>query len=148
MAKSNEKLSLSEEIEMYGVKIRKMPNGQYFKALKLIKELPESFVKEVMQEKTDLKLSNMLDAENIATLVEILITSVPEFVIKFLAKLMNVDEKVLIDEVTPAETIEIVQKFWEINKLESFFQKMKSIVGKITTLIGFKEQSPFVPKSE
>lgn len=140
MAKSNEVLSLDEEVELYGVTIRKMPNGQYLKALNLIKKLPETFVKEVMQGKTDLKLSNMLDTENIAMLVGTLLTSVPEFTIKFLAQLLDIKEKVLTDELTPAETIEIVQKFWEINRLESFFVQMKSIMNKIATVIGFKKQ--------
>ena len=140
MAKSNEVLSLDEEIQLYGVKIRKMPNGQYFKALKLIKELPETFVKEVMQGKTDLKLSNMLDTDNIAMLVGTLLTSVPEFTIRFLAQLLNIKEKVLTDDLTPTETVEIVQKFWEINRLESFFAQMKSIMSKIATVIGFKKQ--------
>lgn len=139
MAKSKESLSLDEEIELHGVTIRKMPNGQYLKALNLIKELPQSFVEEVMQGRTDLKLSDMLDTENIAMLVGTLLTSVPTFTIKFLAQLLNIKEKTLIDELTPAETIEIVQKFWEINKLESFFEQMKSIMKKITMLIGFKK---------
>lgn len=140
MAKSNETLSLEEEIELYGVTIRKMPNGQYLKALNLIKKLPETFVKEVMQGKTDLKLSNMLDTDNIAMLVGTLLTSVPKFTIKFLAQLLDIKENVLTDELTPAETIEIVQKFWEINRLESFFVQMKSIMSKIATVIGFKKQ--------
>lgn len=140
MVKSNEILSLDEEIELYGVKIRKMPNGQYLKALNLIKKLPETFVKEVMDGKTDLKLSNMLDTENIAMLVGTLLTSVPEFTIKFLAQLLDIKEKVLTDELTPTETIEIVQKFWEINRLESFFVQMKSIMSKIAAVIGFKKQ--------
>lgn len=140
MVKSNEILSLDEEIELYGVKIRKMPNGQYLKALNLIKKLPETFVKEVMDGKTDLKLSNMLDTESIAMLVGTLLTSVPEFTIKFLAQLLDIKEKVLTDELTPTETIEIVQKFWEINRLESFFVQMKSIMSKIAAVIGFKKQ--------
>lgn len=140
MAKSSEILSLDEEVELYGVTIRKMPNGQYLKALNLIKKLPETFVKEVMEGKTDLKLSNMLDTDNIAMLVGTLLTSVPEFTIKFLAQLLDIKENVLTDELTPAETIEIVQKFWEINRLESFFVQMKSIMSKIATVIGFKKQ--------
>lgn len=140
MAKSKESLSLDEEVVLYGVTIRKMPNGQYLKALNLIKELPQKFVEELMQGKTNLKLSDMLDTENIAMLVGTLLTSVPTFTIKFLAQLLNIKEKTLIDELTPAETIEIVQKFWEINKLESFFEQMKSIMKKITMLIGFKKQ--------
>lgn len=148
MAKSKESLSLDNEIELHGVVIRKMPNGQYLKALEMIKEMPESFVKELMEGRTDLKLSDMFDTQNIAMLMGTLLTSVPEFTIKFIAKLLNISEKTLKDDVTPLETIEIVEKFWEINNLTSFFQKMKPIMNKAITLIGFKEQLPSVSKSE
>lgn len=144
MSKSKEILSLSEETELHGVIIRKMPNGQYLKALEVIKQLPENFMKEVMQGKTELKLSDMFDTKNIATLMGTLLTSVPEFTIKFLSKLLNINEKVLREELSPLETLEIVEKFWEVNNLTSFFQKMKPIMKKIvsstTELIGFKEQ--------
>lgn len=148
MAKSKESLSLDNEIELHGVVIRKMPNGQYLKALEMIKEMPESFVKELMEGRTDLKLSDMFDTQNIAMLMGTLLTSVPEFTIKFIAKLLNISEKTLKDDITPLQTIEIVEKFWEINNLTSFFQKMKPIMNKTVTLIGFKEQSLSVLKSE
>lgn len=140
---SNEKLSLDKEVELYGVIIKKMPNGQFLRALETIKELPEDFIKELMEGKNDFKLSDMFDTKNIAMLMGTLLTSVPEFTIKFLARLLNISEKTLREEVSPLETIEIVEKFWEINNLTSFFQKMKPIMKKITSmtnLIGFNEQ--------
>lgn len=148
----NEKVSLDKEVELHGVIIKKMPNGQFLKALETIKEMPESFIKELTQGRTDIKLSDMLDTKNIAMLVGTLLTSVPDFTIRFIARLLNIDEKILREEVTPLETIEIVEKFWEINNLTSFFQKMKPIIAKIipqaTTLIGFNEQLQSVSKSE
>lgn len=140
---SNEKLSLDKEVELYGVIIKKMPNGQFLRALETIKELPEDFIKELMEGKNDFKLSDMFDTKNIAMLMGTLLTSVPEFTIKFLARLLNISEKTLREDVSPLETIEIVEKFWEINNLTSFFQKMKPIMKKITSmtnLIGFNEQ--------
>ncbi len=151
MAKSKESLSLDNEIELHGITIKKMPNGQYLKALEVIKELPESFVKELMEGREDLKLSDMFDTKNIAMLVGTLLTSVPEFTIKFVSKLLNVNEKVLRDNLTPLETIEVIEKFWEINNLTDFFQRMKPIIKKLvpmTNLIGFNEQLPSVSKSE
>lgn len=146
--KYSENLSLSEEVQMYGVTIRKMPNGQYFKALKLIKELPESFMKELLEGNIDIKLSDMFDIENLAKLAGTLLTVAPSFTIRFLAKLLDIEEKVLEEQLTPAQTLEVVQKFWEINELESFFIQMKSIVNKATTLIGFKTQLQSALKSE
>lgn len=151
MAKSKESLSLDEEVELHGVVIRKMPNGQYLKALELIKKLPESFMKELMEGRTDIKLSDMFDIQNIATLIGTLLTVAPSFTIRFLAKLLDIKESVIENDLTPLETIEIVEKFWEINNLTSFFQKMKPIMNKLapmTNLIGFNEQLQSVSKSE
>lgn len=151
MAKNKESLSLDEEIELHGVVIKKMPNGQYLKALELIKKLPESFMKELMEGKTDIKLSDMFDIQNIATLIGTLLTVAPSFTIRFLAKLLDIKESIIENDLTPLETIEIVEKFWEINNLTSFFQKMKPIMNKLapmTNLIGFNEQLQSVSKSE
>jgi len=143
MPKNKQSLSLDNEIELHGITIKKMPNGQYLKALEIIKELPESFIKEIMEGREELKLSDMFDTKNIAMLMGILLTSVPEFTIKFVSKLLNVNEKVLKENLTPLETIEVMEKFWEINNLTDFFQKMKPIMKKLvpmTNLIGFNEQ--------
>lgn len=147
---SKESVSLKKEVTLHGVTIKKMPNGAFLEALELIKQLPESFIKELMEGKTELKLSDMFTVENIANLVGTLLTVAPSFTIRFLAQLMQIDEDVLKNELTPLETIEIVEKFWEINKMTDFFTKMKPIMKKImpslTNLIGFNEQLPSASK--
>lgn len=147
---SKESVSLKKEVTLHGVTIKKMPNGAFLEALELIKQLPESFIKELMEGKTELKLSDMFTVENIANLVGTLLTVAPSFTIRFLAQLMQIDEDVLKNELTPLETIEIAEKFWEINKMTDFFTKMKPIMKKImpslTNLIGFNEQLPSASK--
>lgn len=140
MAKSNESLSLNETAKMYGIEIRKMPCGKYFEALQTLKNLPEDFIKELSDNKQDFKLSEMFTVENMIELVAKLMLIAPKFLFSFLSKLLDVDESVLKDELSPTELIEICKKFWEINKLESFFEQMKPIAKGITTRIGFKEQ--------
>ena len=147
---SKESVSLKKEATLHGVTIKKMPNGAFLEALELIKQLPESFIKELMEGKTELKLSDMFTVENIANLVGTLLTVAPSFTIRFLAQLMQIDEDVLKNELTPLETIEIAEKFWEINKMTDFFTKIKPIMKKImpslTNLIGFNEQLPSASK--
>lgn len=147
---SKESVSLKKEVTLHGVTIKKMPNGAFLEALELIKQLPESFIKELMEGKTELKLSDMFTVENIANLVGTLLTVAPSFTIRFLAQLMQIDEDVLKNKLTPLETIEIAEKFWEINKMTDFFTKMKPIMKKImpslTNLIGFNEQLPSASK--
>ena len=148
MAKSNESLSLNETVKMYGVEIKKMPCGKYFEALQTLKNLPEDFIKELSDNGQDFKLSEMFTIENIMNLITKLMLISPKFLFSFLSKLLDVDESVIRDELSPTELIEICKKFWEINKLESFFVQMKPIVKKVTMLIGFKEQLQSASKLE
>lgn len=148
MSKSNESLSLNKTVKMYGVEIKKMPCGKYFEALQTLKNLPEDFIKELSDNGQDFKLSEMFTIENIMNLITKLMLISPKFLFSFLSKLLDVDESVIRDELSPTELIEICKKFWEINKLESFFVQMKPIVKEVTMLIGFKEQLQFASKLE
>lgn len=142
MPKTSEKLSLPKTKTIHGVEIRKMPCGKYFEALQTLKDLPEDFLKELSDNEQEFKLSEMFTMENIMTLVTRLLIILPDFTFKFLSKLMDVDEETMKNELTPKELLDIVKAFWELNELESFFDQMKSIVDKISTLIGFKKQLP------
>lgn len=146
MSKSNDELSLNKSVKMYGVEIKKMPCGKYFEALQTLKNLPEDFIKELSDNEQDFKLSEMFNLENLIDLITKLMLIAPKFLFSFLSKLLDIDEEVIRDELSPTELIEICKKFWEINNLESFFDQMKPILEKITTLIGFKEQLQSVSK--
>ncbi len=138
MAKSNESLSLNKTIKMHGVEIKKMPCGKYFEALQTLKDLPEDFIKELSDNGQDFKLSEMFTVENIMNLITKLLIITPKFLFRFLSQLLDIDEEVLRDELSPTELIEVCKKFWEINKLESFFEQMKPVMKMITNLTGFK----------
>lgn len=139
MAKSNESLSLNKTVKMYGVEIKKMPCGKYFEALQTLKNLPEDFIKELSDNEQDFKLSEMLSLDNLINLITKLLIIAPKFLFSFLSKLLDIDEKYIENELSPTELVEICKKFWEINKLESFFTQMKPIMKGMTTLIGFKK---------
>lgn len=146
MAKSNETVSLNKTIKIHGVEIRKMPCGKYFEALQTLKDLPEDFIKELSDNGEDFKLSAMFTVENIMNLITKLIIIAPKFLFSFLSQILDIEEEMLRNELSPTELIEVCKKFWEVNKLESFFDQMKPILKEITTLIGFKEQLPSVSK--
>lgn len=139
MPKSNETKSLPKTIRINGVEIKKMPCGKYFEALQTLKDLPEDFIEELSDNRQEFKLSEMFTIENIMNLVTKLMIIAPKFLFSFLSQILDVDEEILKDEITPLELIEICKKFWEVNKLEDFFEQMKPIMKGITTLIGFKE---------
>lgn len=145
MAKTNENISLDKKVTVHGIEIRKMPNGRYLSTLALIKELPETFVKEVLDGKTDFKLSDMFTVESLVELVGKLLCILPDFTLKFLSELMDIKLKVLRDELSPLETLDIVEKFIEINKIDDFFTRMKPVIAKLMksqTLTGFSTQLP------
>lgn len=142
MSKSNETKSLPKTIKLHGVEVRKMPCGKYFEALQTLKNLPEDFIKELSDKGQDFKLSEMFTVENIMNLITKLLIILPDFTFQFLSVLMDIDEDVLRDELSPKEVLDIVQEFWKMNELESFFDQMKPMLKGITTLIGFKEQLP------
>lgn len=142
MPKSNETKSLPKTKTIHGVEIRKMPCGKYFEALQTLKDLPEDFIKELSDNGQDFKLSEMFTMENIMNLITRLMIILPDFTFRFLSTLTDVDENVIKNELTPKELLDVVQEFWKINELESFFDQMKPIMNKIITLIGFKEQLP------
>ena len=142
MAKSNEMKSLPKSKTIHGVEIRKMPCGKYFEALQTLKDLPEDFIKELSDNGQDFKLSEMFTVENIMNLITKLMMIAPKFLFKFLSQILDIEEVVLKEELTPTELIEVCKKFWEVNKLESFFDQVKPIMKGMTTLIGFKEQLP------
>lgn len=142
MTKSNEEKSLQKIIKLHGVEIRKMPCGKYFEALQTLKDLPEDFIKELSDNGQDFKLSEMFTVENIMNLITKLMMIAPKFLFKFLSQILDIEEDVLKEELTPIELIEVCKKFWEVNKLESFFDQVKPIVKGMTMLIGFKEQLP------
>lgn len=146
MAKSNETKSLPKLKKIHGVEIEKKPCGKYFEALQTLKNLPEDFIKELSDNGQDFKLSEMFTIENIMTLVTKLLIVIPNFTFEFLSKLMEVDRDILENQLTPKELLDVIQEFWKINELESFFDQMKPILSKITTLIGFKGQLPSVSK--
>lgn len=144
MSKSNEIKSLSKTKTIHGVEIKKMPCGKYFEALQTLKDLPEDFIKELSDNGQDFKLSEMFAIENIMNLVTKLLIITPNFIFNFLSALLDVDREKLENELTPKELLDIIKEFYKINELQSFFEVMKSMMGNIMTLTGFKKQLPSV----
>ena len=146
MARSNESKSLPKVKKIHGVEIEKKPCGKYFEALQTLKDLPEDFVKELSDNGQEFKLSEMFTTKNIMTLITRLLIIIPNFTFDFFAKLMDVDRDILENQLTPKELLDVIQEFWKLNELESFFAQMKPVMSKIVAVIGFREQLPSVSK--
>lgn len=146
MARSNESKSLPKVKKIHGVEIEKKPCGKYFEALQTLKDLPEDFVKELSDNGQEFKLSEMFTTKNIMTLITRLLIVIPNFTFDFFTKLMDVDRDILENQLTPKELLDVIQEFWKLNELESFFAQMKPVMSKIVAVIGFSEQLPSVSK--
>lgn len=146
MARSNESKSLPKVKKIHGVEIEKKPCGKYFEALQTLKDLPEDFIKELSDNGQEFKLSEMFTTKNIMTLVTRLLIVIPNFTFDFFAKLIDVDRDILENQLTPKELLDVIQEFWKLNELESFFAQMKPVMSKIVAVIGFREQLPSVSK--
>lgn len=146
MARSNESKSLPKVKKIHGVEIEKKPCGKYFEALQTLKDLPEDFIKELSDNGQEFKLSEMFTTKNIMTLVTRLLIVIPNFTFDFFAKLIDVDRDILENQLTPKELLDVIQEFWKLNELESFFAQMKPVMSKIVAVIGFREQFPSVSK--
>ena len=148
MAKSNESLSLPKKKLIHGVEVKKMPCGKYFEALQTLKDLPQEFFKELMKDKKEFKLSEMMSIDGLTELAMRLLVIIPDFATSLFAILLDIEENKIRNQLTPKELVDILTEFWKINELESFFAQMKPIMSKALTSIGFKELLQLAPKSE
>lgn len=122
-------MSLPQEYELHGVRIWKLPNGQYLKALQACNNLPELLLKNCFPGMKPDQVVEELKALNEDTLYQILgrlIQFVPEQFFRLLADLTGADYEHLVNKLTPKETLEVIQAFWEMNDMRDFFHQIKA----------------------
>lgn len=127
-------ISIPIENELHGVKIRKLPNGQYIKALNTVQNLPQLIIKgcfpgqeldEIVTFFTD---PNNINTDNILAIAGKLLTVVPEQFLKLVSVLLDIPIEKLTDGLTPNETLEILKAYWEVNDMSPFFENLKKIM--------------------
>ncbi len=127
-------ISVPMEQELHGVKIRKLPNGQYIKALNAVQNLPQLIIEgcfpgqdldEILTFFTD---PNNINTDNILAIAGKLLAAVPEQFLKLASVLLNIPIEKLTDELSPNETLEILKAFWEVNDMSPFFENLKKIM--------------------
>lgn len=135
--KKTDKLAVSVPLEkdLYGVKIRKLPNGAYIKALQTVQNLPAILMEKCfpgMDIDDILNQLKQLDKDGILAIAGHLMTVIPEEFFKIVSELLSIPYEKLMDGLTPTETIEILEAFWEVNDMSPFFEKLKKIFGNWT----------------
>ena len=151
LLKNNKSLNISapKEITLYGVKIRKLPIGQYIKVMRAIDELPQLLVEKVMPEKSAGDLFSAMkniDKDSLVFLVGKLLTVVPEELMKLISELLDIPLERLLgtDEnaLGLSELTEILLAFWEANDMTDFFAHAQRLAKAVTQSTGFSAGSP------
>lgn len=138
-------MSVPQEYELHGVRIWKLPNGQYLKAIQACNNLPELLLKTCFPEYKPEQVLEELKTLNEDTLYQILgrlVQFVPDQFFRIISDLTAADYDYLVNELTPKETFEVLKAFWEMNDMSDFFQQIKvALMGSVAlkkSKFGFK----------
>lgn len=126
-------LSLPVEKELHGIKIRKLPIGQYIQAINSLKNLPEILLKEAFPNMGIDEIIQKFKTLNEDSLIEIsgkLMKVIPEQSLKFVATLLDCDYEKLYNEISPKELLDILREFWKVNDMSNFMTDLKGMVMK------------------
>jgi hypothetical protein len=124
-------ISVPIDKEIYGVKIRRLPNGAYIKALNTVQNLPEILLEACfpgMPADDILAELQSLNSEKLLIMAGRLIQVIPEQFLKIVSELLDIPFEILMDKLTPAETLIILEEYLNANDLTSFFESMKRMV--------------------
>ncbi len=118
---------------LHGVQIKKLPNGAYITALNKIQDMPETIIKGCFpgQDVDDImKFFENINSDNLVVLAGKLLANVPEQFLKFVSELTDIPYDVLMNKLTPSETLDILEALWGLNDLGHFFTRLiKKAVG-------------------
>ena len=147
----NKSLRMSAPLEktLHGVKIRKLPVGQYIKVMRTLDELPQIIAEKILPESSAGDLFAVLKNLNRDSLVFLfgkLLTVIPEELMKLISELLDIPLERLLgtDEnaLGLSELIEILLAFWEANDMTDFFANARRLAKTVTQNTGFSAGSP------
>lgn len=126
------KLSMPGTRKLYGVKIAKLPLGRYVRALNSLEKLPEILAEALMPGCEDLSevLEKLFsaDRETVRSVFYAAIVKLPYELCRFIAALLDVPVKQLLDDLTPVQLSEILIAVWEINDISDFFTNVRKLM--------------------
>lgn len=128
---SGARKSLKNEKTVHGIVVKKLPIGPYIEALEALGELPVVLLDKLYPETPyDEAISYIrrLNKEDTLKLLCKGLTVLPNEIILFISKLLQVDSEKLRQELTPLELMDVIMEFWEMNKLSNFIVQVKALV--------------------
>lgn len=151
--KKSAAMSLPETQTIHGVEIKKVPVGQYIRAMKQMEDLPRIIVEECFSGKSMADVIALMANANEAVVVSLLgklLIVLPEHLVKALCSIIGLDVETALDKLTPKELFDVVKAYWELNEMSDFFDNVSGLIkAKLPTLIsGYKNGLQSVNQSE
>lgn len=132
-------MTLPEVRVVHGIAIRKVPVGQYIRAMKQMEDLPRVIVEECFpgQSMADvLTMFTAVDEGVLVTLLGKLLVVLPEHLVDALCSIIGLDKEVVLNNLTPKELLDVIQAYWAENDMSDFFKGVWGLIkAKLPTLI-------------
>lgn len=132
-----------KEKTIHGVIIKKLPNGKYFRVLQIINDFPTEALKALYPDKTAeeaLEQMGEINFDKILELLPKLIELLPEKTYEILSEILSVDRNFIENELSPLETIEVLEELAKLNRFDELKKKFSPAINKIKMMIptGYK----------
>lgn len=137
--KTSTKLSTQTGRMVRGHEVRRLPLGEYLRAIDAVREMPESVMKACfpgLDAEGILRYLRAMDKNTLMALVVRMLGIVPHEAVRLLAILTGIDEETLLTD--PAIGLdgaaEMVEAFWELNGIENFMQAAERMAAKVKAI--------------
>jgi hypothetical protein len=139
-------LSLPKSVSVRGYIIRKLPLGEYLKALEALNALPADLLSACfpgMSPGAVLDELKRFDAAALQRVIGRLMIAAPSQIIRMTAALTGIDEKALLEDpcVSLDGLAEIMLTWIEVNDLENFTRDVRALFSKTRTVAGSRKPS-------
>lgn len=137
--KDKTEISLGKSKKVHGIEVRKQPIGQYIKTIKRLEQFPQTVIKQCFGNGADIdtvfdKFKN-INEDIILELAGKMLSIIPEETLKFMASLLDVEYDYLLNNVSPAELLDIIEEFIKINDMSRFFETLKKLIARAKTVV-------------
>ena len=145
MQKNSTKLSTMNAKCVRGYEVRRLPLGEYLRAMDMIRDMPETIMQACypgMDAGQVLAQLRHINKETLTALIVRMIGVVPREAVRLIAALTGVEEETLLND--PAIGLdgaaEMVEAFWEINGIENFIRAAERMAARMKEIriAGFK----------
>ena len=129
------RLSLGSSVVLYGYEIKKLPIGDYLRALNKIAAIKDEIAEKIFDGLTlteALNRINTMRGAELADLLAYVVENAPKAVLAFVCELTGIDvEKIISDEqVGLLGMLEIIEAFVEVNGLKKCYRLCRKMTGR------------------